>query len=307
MKHELLNDWLRSGQPAMSDALRKHLNVCPLCASELKEIQTYQTLLAGPDPVLTEDRSAEIRFLLEAESNRKRSTREMESHPRPWFLRIPWVPVAAAAVLAGVLFGGVMLFQHAGSGDGSEKADSLARITPAPGARWSREYLSNTEIVMLEEGTIGLHVRRLAPGQSFLVKTGADWVEVRGTAFSVTASEGRLKSVDVAEGVVSVHVAAGSLLLLAGQQWSRTADRTPADRTPAEQTPADRTPAEQPPRPMNLASNPPTPPVPTEDPRIPSGLAAGNPLPPPARPPVDSMTAPTDPRTPAPEAMTAPV
>ncbi len=241
MKHELFDQWLRDGQPPVSDALRRHLGACPRCSGEYEDLLALRDLTAGPDPLLTEKRSAEIRFTLEAESNRKRSSRELPT--RSWLRlpRIPWVFAAAAASLAGILIGGALLVRLAAD-DGHGGPDSLAWfgpgpgsvITPEPGARWSRESLSGTELVMLEEGTLRIRVRRLAPGQAFMVKTGADWVEVRGTAFSVTAGEGQLQTVEVTEGVVSVHAGSGSLLLLAGQQWRRPALGPPPPLPPTD-------------------------------------------------------------------------
>ncbi|MBU1413285.1 tetratricopeptide repeat protein [Myxococcota bacterium] len=269
MKHELFDQWLRDGQPPVSDELRRHLGACPRCSGEYEELLVLRDLTAGPDPLLTEKRSAEIRFTLEAESNRKRSSRELPTRSWLGLPRIPWAFAAAAAALAGILIGGALLVRLAAD-DGHGDADSLAWFGPAPGAeitpdtgaRWSRRSLSGTELVMLEEGTLRIRVRRLAPGQAFMVKTGADWVEVRGTAFSVTAGDGLLQVVEVTEGVVSVHAAAGSLLLLAGQQWRRPAQGPP-------------------------------PPLPPTDPAIAGGSGTGatpaDPAPPKATSPADSM------------------
>ncbi len=304
MKHELFNQWLRDGQPAMSEALRVHLGACTRCSGEFDEIQAFKTLMAAPDPVLSEKRSAEIRFVLEAESNRKRSTRELESHPRPWFFRIPWAAAVAAAVVAVVLVGGVLLHRLAAAPDGSGTVDSLARVTPAPGARWTRVHMTNTEIVMLEEGTIGLQVTRLSPGQAFMVKTGGDWVEVRGTSFSVTAGDGRLQAVVVTEGVVSVHVSSESLLLLAGQQWIRPSKAPAPPENPASNAVASD--GQGPPAAPVVADAPHLP-VPPTGPRMTPPAVPADSMTPPATKvaPADSMTPPAKKVAPA-DSMTPP-
>jgi ferric-dicitrate binding protein FerR (iron transport regulator) len=77
------------------------------------------------------------------------------------------------------------------------------------------------EIVRLEEGTISVEVKRLGPGERFRVRTGDAEVEVRGTAFEVTALGDRLAGVRVLHGRVEVRPAGRApSLLQVGQSWA---------------------------------------------------------------------------------------
>ncbi len=76
------------------------------------------------------------------------------------------------------------------------------------------------EIVRLHDGTIDVAVTPLGAGERFRVIVGASEVEVRGTAFTVTAAADRLIAVAVAHGRVEVRPEAGATTILeAGQSW----------------------------------------------------------------------------------------
>ena len=222
MKHEpdLLNDWLRRGQPSpMDEALKDHLKSCPSCSREFDELLSYQVLLAAPESLIPEKKAAQIRFLLEAECNRKKQAgagARRSVSVRRWAFGL----VGAAALFLGLFFG-VRIFLEARPAEDRPAPASMARIMPQSGARWSRVFEGTTEVIIVEDGTVEFEVNPLGPGQAFLVKTGADWVEVRGTRFSVSSEAGRMQKVNVTEGVVSVHLSSENVLLLAGQQWIR--------------------------------------------------------------------------------------
>jgi hypothetical protein len=77
------------------------------------------------------------------------------------------------------------------------------------------------EMVRLEEGTISVEVKRLGPGERFRVLTGDAEVEVRGTAFEVTARGDRLAGVRVWHGRVEVRPIGREIgVLEAGQSWA---------------------------------------------------------------------------------------
>lgn len=214
-----LDAWIRQGQPEpMDESLKDHLRICPTCACELEALRALQARLELPGPVISEKKAGEIRFLLEAECNRRKGAgaREVRQAPRyRWILGL----VGATALSLGLFFSVRFFMDKAPARDAAPV--SRARILPEAGARWSRVVEGQTELVMLEEGTVEFHVHHLKPGQAFLVKTGTDWVEVRGTRFTVSAAAGLLQKVRVTEGVVSVHVTSENVLLLAGQQWTR--------------------------------------------------------------------------------------
>jgi hypothetical protein len=106
-------------------------------------------------------------------------------------------------------------------------------VHAAAGARFSLVSGLPDEIVRLEEGTITVAVAALAPGERFRVVTGDGEVEVRGTAFDVTARGDRLAGVRVLHGRVEVTAGrAPPAALGGGEQWPPLA-LTPPPVTPA--------------------------------------------------------------------------
>src|SRR5262249_1118357 len=96
-------------------------------------------------------------------------------------------------------------------------------------ARFSRVRPGPDEIVRVDEGTIHLDVAPLGVGDRFRVVTADAEVEVRGTAFQVTAAASQLVAVRVWHGRVEVPggggVAGG---LGAGGEGVRSAAAAPA-------------------------------------------------------------------------------
>lgn len=97
-------------------------------------------------------------------------------------------------------------------------------IHPHAGARYLTSSASPDEVVQLIDGTIDIEVEPLAPGERFRVAVGRAEVEVRGTAFTVTARAGQhtieLLEVAVAHGRVAVRPEVGAPVSLgAGQAW----------------------------------------------------------------------------------------
>ncbi len=96
-----------------------------------------------------------------------------------------------------------------------------AKVSARPGTVFSRQGSQPDEIVRLREGTVAVEVTRLQPGERFRVVTGDGEVEVRGTAFEVTARGDRLDHVRVLHGRVEVRPAGrGAALLGAGDEWN---------------------------------------------------------------------------------------
>ncbi|CAN5712336.1 hypothetical protein BH11MYX3_BH11MYX3_45610 [soil metagenome] len=99
---------------------------------------------------------------------------------------------------------------------------------------------SPDEIVSLHDGVIDVEVAPLHAGERFRVVTADSEIEVRGTAFEVTATLGRLVGVTVTHGLVEVRPISGARTMLgAGESWTappvRTASVTPV---PAPTVPA---------------------------------------------------------------------
>jgi TolA-binding protein len=77
------------------------------------------------------------------------------------------------------------------------------------------------EIVTLHDGTIHLDVDPLRSGERFRVLIGTSEIEVRGTAFDVTADHDRLVGVHVVHGRVEVRPAGrATVVLVAGGDWT---------------------------------------------------------------------------------------
>ena len=80
---------------------------------------------------------------------------------------------------------------------------------------------SPDEIVTLYEGVIDVEVTPLQAGERFRVVTADTEVEVRGTAFEVTARFGHVIGVSVRHGLVEVRPIGGAIAMVgAGQSWT---------------------------------------------------------------------------------------
>jgi hypothetical protein len=94
-------------------------------------------------------------------------------------------------------------------------------LHPGSGARFVQVGSAPDEIVRLSEGTLTVEVSPLARGERFRVVTADAEVEVRGTAFDVTADHDHLATVRVLHGRVEVRPLGGAAVLLAaGERWS---------------------------------------------------------------------------------------
>ena len=156
------------------------------------------------------------------------------------------------------------------------------------GARFTATTVAPDEIVHLHDGVIDVDVSPLHAGERLRVIVGDTELEVRGTAFEVTARANQLVSVAVSHGRVEVRVAgAPPRLLAAGEVWraADVADVTDEARSPDEQVaavpepstpqvvhaPVPRAPRARPsPKPMPsvqaAAAAPPAPPAPLRSP-----------------------------------------
>jgi TolA-binding protein len=142
---------------------------------------------------------------------------------------VRWVGFAAAASVLAVAVTGFW----AGHG---RHADVRTRTHASVRARTGADYAIASgppdETLRLRDGTIFVEVDPLGARERFRVVSGDDEIEVRGTAFEVTASANRLLSVVVTHGRVDVRPGAGSSTSLGpGQSWRR-AELAPASPAP---------------------------------------------------------------------------
>ncbi len=116
--------------------------------------------------------------------------------------------VAAAAVAIVVVAPHVP--EHVAHGTIYPHARALVATTSQP----------PDEVARLRDGTIDVEVSPLAPGERFRVVVGDGEVEVRGTAFSVTADRDHLVAVNVVHGRVEVRPAGQPTTVLhGGESW----------------------------------------------------------------------------------------
>ena len=94
-------------------------------------------------------------------------------------------------------------------------------VHPHAGAAFELASTVPDEIVRLHDGTIDVEVDPLQQHERFRVVVGASEIEVRGTAFTVTAEHEQLIDVHVAHGRVEVRpVGRANVVLGAGAMWT---------------------------------------------------------------------------------------
>ncbi len=207
---ETTRAWIAKGAGApMPAELAEHIESCPDCRgliAEVSELREVAAAALGTFEPLGETRAAAMRQQL-AGAARGRGQRN-ETMPRS---RIAMI--AAALVLLGAAAYGVFWPDEpmrAGSWIAEGDAE-LRRLSNGP-----------DEEVMLRWGAAWFEVEPLGAGQRFVVLAGDGEVEVRGTRFRCEVQQGRLISVDTAEGLVLVRVGGEEVArLAAGERWLR--------------------------------------------------------------------------------------
>jgi hypothetical protein len=132
------------------------------------------------------------------------------------------LPLAAAAsVIAVVAWPAPVL--HAVALPVLPPLPARGHVHPLPGAVFTSSSHVPDEIVTLHDGTIHLDVDPLHSGERFRVIVGTSEIEVRGTAFEVTADHDRLVDVHVLHGRVEVRPLGRQVVVLgAGGDWTET-------------------------------------------------------------------------------------
>lgn len=106
-------------------------------------------------------------------------------------------------------------------------APSIASVE-ADNAQWSSSIDDTLESIVLDDGTLRLHVRRKLDSRRVIVRVPDGEIEDVGTVFEVSVRDHRTVAVRVEDGRVTVRLAASEPLTLeAGQSWTR-AEHTPA-------------------------------------------------------------------------------
>ncbi len=186
---------------------REHFATCATCQDEWNQLARLREIGRSiPVAQLDPDRAEEVRTALLA-----RAAARAPTPSRIGRLATSAAVLCAAAIAAWFLVDrlrpGSTRMNH-----GTTRAQGDAVFVA----------VSSTpdEVVRLVEGTISVEVTPLAPGQRFRVVTDDGEVEVRGTAFDVTAAGGHLVRVEVSHGRVEVRTAGAGVVLHAGESWS---------------------------------------------------------------------------------------
>ena len=134
---------------------------------------------------------------------------------RTWFA----VPLAAAAaVIAIVAWPAPAL--HTVALPVMPPLPARGHVHPLEGAVFAAASHVPDEVVTLHDGTIHLDVDPLRSGERFRVIVGKSEIEVRGTAFDVTADHDHLVGVHVIHGRVEIRpFGRDVVLLVAGGDW----------------------------------------------------------------------------------------
>ncbi|HKE14701.1 MAG TPA: tetratricopeptide repeat protein [Kofleriaceae bacterium] len=206
-----------------SDAeLRGHALGCAECGAQWSEIAALAD--AGrsiPPPPPAPDRREEIRTALLARMSAPPTERRARWR---WQLAAPLGAAAAALALAI----GWWAWPRGGGEPIARTAPPRAvhargHILAHAAARYMRASSAPDEIVRLVDGTLSIEVEPLQRGERFRVIIGDAEIEVRGTAFDITAAADHLRAVRVMHGLVEVRPSGGTAILVGGgQAWQPT-------------------------------------------------------------------------------------
>ncbi|MBI5477308.1 MAG: FecR domain-containing protein [Deltaproteobacteria bacterium] len=168
-----------------------------------------------PADVPSADRLEQVRTAILA------SVAERPPRRRSWLRPMLFAAALGAASAAfAVGLHALVVRGRPGAQNGVAAQTYRAQIFPHPGASFVRAWPSPDEIVRLTEGTITVEVSRLGPGERFRVITGDGEIEVRGTAFDVSAAGDRLAAVRVMTGRVRIRSGANATTEIGpGERW----------------------------------------------------------------------------------------
>jgi ferric-dicitrate binding protein FerR (iron transport regulator) len=236
--HTVSVELLEDGRLAQDDAkaLGAHVVTCESCTIERARLTRLRTALrALPEPETSAFRvAAGKQRLLTTAAERER---RVGIGGRRWLAVVAFGLTAAAAGAAFKL-GGFELGSHAGHLAASTPANQSeldVRITPSPGADWSRLRTAANETVTLREGELTLAVVRHGAARFVVVLPDGE-LEDEGTVFRVRVDSGRTRVVSVSEGRVVLRLrAAAPRHLTAGETFEVADDeaRAPATATAA--------------------------------------------------------------------------
>jgi len=233
---------LRDGRlgPQERASVERHVAVCTACRSLATDLARIGEAVRAPlDPATPLEHQRARQALL------RRATQFNVSSAPPGQLpasverrRLALVSIVAAAALIALGIGWLggrvtapseraLAALHFHMHPRLEAAPETT-IRPSDDARFERTKADALEVVTLTSGALDLTVRRLEPGERFVVRTSDAEIEVRARALHIEADQGRIRGVSVAEGTVEVRYADFSAVIPSGGSWRATGDLTPA-------------------------------------------------------------------------------
>ena len=188
-----------------------HLAACTACRTTWEATERMLDLARGLRvPMPTAERREELRTHILAAAELGPASEAPATPRRRWWIAGAALAAAAVVMLIVMRSGGVDVRTH---GHGT--------VTGRAGARFATSTEAPDEIVTLHDGAIDVEVSPLHPGERFRVITADTEVEVRGTAFTVTAELGHVMTVTVRHGLVEVRPhGARTIMLGAGEAWT---------------------------------------------------------------------------------------
>ncbi len=195
-------------------SLDRHVEHCADCAVTRARLGSVREVArAVPRATLPPLAARRVRGALLRDAARPGSLAGVD---RP---RVLALAVAAALLVTGASVAALRPWQ-ARPARGGGPSQALAEVTAEGAAVWSREVSVTREAVTLAAGSLEVRVPAQRAGHRFVLRVPDGEVEVRGTRLRLRVEGGRLRRVDVIEGVVAVRVAgAAEAIVPAGTVW----------------------------------------------------------------------------------------
>ncbi len=194
-----------------SPDLTAHLAACTACRTTWDATERMIDLARGLRVAMpSAERREELRTHILAAAELVPISEAPAAPRRSW-----WTAGAALAAAAVVM----LVVMRGGAVDA--RTHGHGTVTGRAGARFATSTEAPDEVVTLHDGVIDVEVSPLHPGERFRVITADTEVEVRGTAFTVTAELGHVTNVTVRHGLVEVRPhGARTIMLGAGEAWT---------------------------------------------------------------------------------------